>query len=73
MLFYLSNITPTEKRVWNLSIRFEIFLPLRIMSPKFSWLSTSPFSPTEGPNEEWTVRRDLYWGLSEDLQNQSIL
>lgn len=24
--------------------------------------------------EKWTVRRDLYWGLSEeDLQNQSIL
>lgn len=36
MLFYLSIITPTEKRVWNLSIKFEIFLPLGIMSAKFS-------------------------------------
>lgn len=39
MLFYLSNITSTEERVWNLSIRFEIYLPLGIMSSKFSGLA----------------------------------
>ena len=73
MLFYLSKITCTEERVWNLSIRFKIHLTLGIMSSKFSWLCTSPPIATEGLIEEWTVRRDLYWGLSEDLQNQSIL
>ena len=36
MLFYLSIKTPTEKRVWNLSIKFEIYVPLGIMSAKFS-------------------------------------
>lgn len=60
MLFYLSNIIPTENRVSNLSIRFEIYLPLGIMSSKFSWLCTSPPSPTERLSEEWTVRRNLY-------------
>lgn len=67
MLFYLSNIIFIEKRVWNLSIRFEIFFFLRIMSFKFSWFSIFFFSFIEGLNEEWIVRRDFYWGFLEDF------